>query len=41
MLNKGKTGSWRNQFTPSMVEQFEKWEAKWLKDSDLKLEYDI
>ena len=40
-MNKGKTGNWKNHFTPELEKRFEEWEAKELKGSDLKFEYVI
>ena len=41
LYNKGKSGRWKEMFTPEMVQQFEEWEMKWLKDSDLKFIYTV
>ena len=40
MFNKGQVGSWKALFTPEMTKQMEEWEAKWLKDTDLKFIYE-
>ena len=34
-IRKGKTGDWKNHFTPEMTAKFEKWMAEKLKGTDL------
>lgn len=41
MINKGKVGTWKEYLSDEMIQKFEKWEEKWLKDSDLKYEYEV
>ena len=40
-INKGKSGTWKEYLTDEMVERFEQWERKWLKDTDLKFVYEV
>ena len=40
-MRKGEVGDWKNHFTPELEKKFEEWENKWLKDSDLKFQYEI
>ncbi|KAF0288786.1 Sulfotransferase family cytosolic 1B member 1 [Amphibalanus amphitrite] len=35
-IRKGKTGDWKNHFTPEMTEKFDKWMAQKMKGTDLK-----
>ncbi|KAF0303386.1 Sulfotransferase 1C2A [Amphibalanus amphitrite] len=35
-IRKGKTGDWKNHFTPEMTEKFDKWLEQKLKGTDLK-----
>ena len=39
-MRKGKTGNWREHFTPELENRFKEWETKWLRGSGLKFEYD-
>ena len=41
MINKGKTGTWKEMMSDELVKRFEAWEAKWLKDTDLKFVYEV
>ncbi|XP_066927159.1 luciferin sulfotransferase-like [Clytia hemisphaerica] len=40
MYHKGRVGSWKDVFTPEMIQQFEEWENKHLKNTDLKFIYE-
>jgi len=40
-INKGKSGTWKEYLTDEMVQRFEQWEEKWLKDTDLKFVYEV
>jgi len=40
-MRKGEVGDWKNHLTPELEKKFQKWENKWLKDSDLKFKYEI
>ena len=35
-IRKGKTGDWKNHFTPEMTAKFDKWMAEKMKGTDLK-----
>ena len=35
-IRKGKTGDWKNHFTPEMTQKFDKWMAEKMKGTDLK-----
>ena len=41
MINKGKTGYWKDMLTEDMIARFDEWEAKWLKDTDFKIVYEV
>jgi estrone sulfotransferase len=40
-IRKGKTGTWREHFSPEVMKQFEEWERKHLQGSDLKFVYQL
>ena len=40
-MRKGKVGDWKDRLSPEMISRFEKWENKWLQDSDLQFVYEI
>lgn len=41
MINKGKSGRWKEKLDEKTVKRFEEWEAKWLDGTDLKFTYEI
>ena len=41
MLNKGQSGRWREFIKGDLLKRFEDWEQSWLKDTELKFEYDV
>ena len=42
IINKGKTGNWKDKLNVEMIEKLKTWEDKWLKsDSDLKFVYEL
>ena len=40
-MRKGQVGDWMNHFTPHVKKKFDEWESNWLKDSDLKFQYEL
>lgn len=40
-MRKGQVGGWASVLTEDQVQRFMSWEAKWLKNSDLKFRYNI
>ena len=40
-MRKGKTGNWKEKFTPELTQKFQQWEEKHLQGSDLKFTYQI
>lgn len=41
LINKGKTGGWKNKLNEETIERFQKWEEKWLKDTGLSFAYEL
>ena len=40
-MRKGKTGNWKEKFSPELTKKFEHWEEKHLQGSDLKFTFEI
>jgi hypothetical protein len=40
-MRQGQAGNWKKHLTPQMVARFERWEDRWLSDSDLKFVYEV
>jgi hypothetical protein len=40
-MRKGKTGNWKDHFSPEVTKRFEEWERKHLQGSDLKFVYEL
>jgi hypothetical protein len=40
-MRKGKTGNWKDHFSPELTEKFRQWEDKHLEGSDLKFTYEL
>eukprot|EP00111_Clytia_hemisphaerica_P023050 TCONS_00067818-protein len=41
LINKGKTGGWKNKLKEETIQRFQKWEEKWLKDTGLSFAYEL